>query len=43
MAVRAVRGATQLEADDRDHKLERVAGMVTDGMRSNGHVVDELN
>ena len=30
MAVRAVRGATQLEADDRDHMLERVAEMVLD-------------
>ena len=42
MAVRAVRGATQLEADDRDHMLERVAEMVTDVMRSNGLVVDDF-
>ena len=42
MAVRAVRGATQLEADDRDHLLERVAEMVTDVMRSNGLVVDDF-
>src|SRR4029078_2644101 len=39
VAVRAVRGATQLEADDRDHMLERVAEMVTDVMRANGLVV----
>jgi len=42
VAVRAVRGATQLEADDRDHMLERVAEMVTDVMRSNGLVVDDF-
>ena len=30
MAVRAVRGATQLEEDTRDHMLERVAEMVVD-------------
>ena len=42
MAVRAVRGATQLEADDRDHMLERVAEMVTDVMRSNGLGVDDF-
>ncbi len=36
MAVRAVRGATQLEEDVREHLLERVAEMVTDVMDSNG-------
>ena len=35
MAVRAVRGATQLDADDREHMLERVAEMVTDVMEAN--------
>ena len=42
MAVRAVRGATQLEEDSRDHMLERVAEMVTDVMTSNGLVVDDF-
>ena len=36
MAVRAVRGATQLEEDDREHLLERTAEMVTDVMTANG-------
>jgi len=35
VAVRAVRGATQLDADDREHMLERVAEMVTDVMEAN--------
>ena len=35
MAVRAIRGATQLEEDVRDHMLERVAEMVTDVMEAN--------
>ena len=35
VTVRAVRGATQLEADDRDHMLDRVAEMVRDVMSSN--------
>lgn len=42
MAVRAVRGATQLEADDRDHMLERVAEMVQDVMSSNALDVDDF-
>lgn len=42
MAVRAVRGATQLDADDREHMLVRVAEMVTDVMTSNGLVVDDF-
>src|SRR3954469_15981677 len=40
--VRAVRGATQLEEDARDHMLERVAEMVLDVMKSNGLVVDDF-
>jgi len=40
--VRAVRGATQLEHDSRDHMLERVAEMVTDVMRVNGLTVDDF-
>ena len=42
MAVRAVRGATQLEADDREHMLERVAEMVLDATEANGLVVDDF-
>ena len=42
MAVRAVRGATQLERDEREHLLERVAEMVTDVMASNGLTVDDF-
>lgn len=42
MAVRAVRGATQLEADDRDHLLERVAEMVADLMAANALSVDDF-
>lgn len=42
MAVRAVRGATQLESDDRDHLLDRVAEMVLDVMASNGLMVDDF-
>ena len=42
MAVRAVRGATQLESDTREHMLERVAEMVRDVMESNELVVDDF-
>ncbi|WP_232678687.1 chorismate mutase [Nocardioides sp. R-C-SC26] len=42
MAVRAVRGATQLESDTREQMLERVAEMVTDAMESNGLDVDDF-
>lgn len=42
MAVRAVRGATQLDDDDRDQMLERVSEMVLDVMASNGLVVDDF-
>lgn len=42
MAVRAVRGATQLENDDRDHMLERVTELVTDVMEANGLEVDDF-
>ena len=42
MAVRAVRGATQLEEDRREHMLERVAEMVQDVMDSNGLEVDDF-
>ncbi|HSE55741.1 MAG TPA: chorismate mutase [Nocardioidaceae bacterium] len=42
MAVRAVRGATQLDVDDREHMLERVAEMVTDVMEANSLDVDDF-
>jgi chorismate mutase len=42
VSVRAVRGATQLDADEREHMLERVAEMVTDVMTSNGLEVDDF-
>ena len=42
MSVRAVRGATQLETDDREHMLDRVAEMVLDVMASNGLTVDDF-
>ena len=42
MAVRAVRGATQLEQDTREHMLDRVAELVTDVMEANGLVVDDI-
>jgi chorismate mutase len=42
VSVRAVRGATQLEEDTREHMLERVAEMVTDAMDVNGLVVDDF-
>jgi chorismate mutase len=42
VAVRAIRGATQLEEDVRDHMLERVAEMVTDVMEANGLEVDDF-
>ena len=42
MRVRAVRGATQLEHDSRDHMLERVAEMVTGVMQANDLTVDDF-
>ncbi len=42
MAVRAVRGATQLEDDVREHMLERVAEMVTDVMAANDLEVEDF-
>lgn len=40
--MRAVRGATQLDEDVREHMLDRVAEMVTDVMTSNDLVVDDF-
>ena len=42
MRVRAIRGATQLDVDTREHMLERVAEMVTDAMAANGLEVDDF-
>ncbi|MGH3332184.1 MAG: chorismate mutase [Nocardioidaceae bacterium] len=42
MAVRAVRGATQLEEDVREHMLDRVAELVDDVMTANGLTVDDF-
>jgi chorismate mutase len=42
VAVRAVRGATQLEEDTREHMLDRVAELVTDVMTANGLEVDDF-
>ena len=42
MAVRAVRGATQLDRDDREHMLDRVAEMVSDVMEANSLDVDDF-
>ena len=40
--MRAVRGATQLDTDDRDHMLERVSEMVLDAMAANDLTVDDF-
>ena len=42
MRVRAVRGATQLEEDSREHMLERVAEMVTGVLDANDLAVDDF-
>lgn len=42
MAVRAVRGATQLDVDDEQHMYDRVAELVTDVLEANGLVVDDF-
>jgi chorismate mutase len=42
VAVRAVRGATQLDVDERDHMLTRVTEMVTEVMDANGWHVDDF-
>jgi chorismate mutase len=42
VAVRAVRGATQLEVDEREHMLERVAELVTEVMSANGLEVEDF-
>jgi chorismate mutase len=40
--VRAIRGATQLEQDSREHMLERVAEMVTGVLGANELAVDDF-
>jgi chorismate mutase len=40
--VRAVRGATQLDEDTREHMLDRVAELVTDVMAANGLDVEDF-
>lgn len=42
MAVRAIRGATQLDDDVREHMLDRVAEMVQDVIASNDLAVDDF-
>ena len=42
MAVRAVRGATQLEVDEREHLLERTTELVTQVMEANGLTTDDF-
>ena len=42
MAVRAVRGATQLDVDEEQHMYDRVAELVTDVLEANDLVVDDF-
>ena len=42
MAVRAVRGATQLDVDEREHLLERVAELMREVLRTNDLENDDL-
>ncbi|MGN6160855.1 MAG: chorismate mutase, partial [Marmoricola sp.] len=42
MSVRAVRGATQLEEDERDHLLARVEEMVRGVMEANELTLDDF-
>ncbi|MGZ4475253.1 MAG: chorismate mutase [Nocardioides sp.] len=42
MAVRAVRGATQLEVDEREHLLERTTELVTEVMGANGLTTEDF-
>ena len=42
MAVRAVRGATQLHADDRDEMVAAVVELVTEVLTRNGLTSDQL-
>ena len=42
MSVRAVRGATQLDTDEREHMLDRVAEMVRGVLDANSLEVDDF-
>ncbi|MDQ6935209.1 MAG: chorismate mutase [Actinomycetota bacterium] len=42
MSVRAVRGATQLHTDTREHLLDRVAEMVSEVIDANDLIVDDF-
>jgi chorismate mutase len=42
VAVRAIRGATQLERDERGHLLDRVAELVTEVLHRNAVATDDL-
>src|SRR2546423_4291684 len=42
MAVRAVRGAIQLDHDDRDHLLAGVTELIKSVLEQNGFAVDDL-
>jgi len=42
VAVRAIRGATQVEADDREQILEATTELVTEVMRRNGLSTDDV-
>jgi chorismate mutase len=42
MAVRAIRGATQLDADDRDHLLASVDELIREILAENGLATDDL-
>jgi chorismate mutase len=42
MSVRAIRGATQLEVDEREHLLDRVTEMVRGVMSANDLTVDDF-
>ena len=42
MAVRAIRGATQLDVDDREHLLERVSELVSTVLKDNDLDADSL-
>jgi chorismate mutase len=42
VSVRAVRGATQLDTDERDHMLDRVAEMVRGVLDANSLAVDDF-
>ena len=42
MTVRAIRGATQLEADERDHLVERTSELVREVLAANDIGTDEL-